>query len=209
MPEYKPFRQHEGASMNMSGTDLEQLAGQASENKLLEKRIIFVSEAINSTVAKRVITQLLTLDTQESNQPIYMYLNSPGGEVNSGFAIYDTMRFLSSEVRVVCTGLTASIATVMLLGAPKQHRYSMPNTRFLIHQPLIGGNIQGQASDLEITAKEIIKTRSKINQMLSKECGQPFEKVEEDTARDYWMNAQEALEYGLITKIVGNLKEIV
>jgi ATP-dependent Clp protease protease subunit len=119
------------------------------------------------------------------------------------------MRFLSSEVRVVCTGLTASIATVMLLGAPKKHRYSMPNTRFLIHQPLIGGNIQGQASDLEITAKEIIKTRSKINQMLAKECGQPLEKVEEDTTRDYWMNAQEALEYGLITKIVGNLKEIV
>ncbi|HET9239562.1 MAG TPA: ATP-dependent Clp protease proteolytic subunit [Oligoflexus sp.] len=195
--------------MNMSGMDLEQLAGQASETKLLEKRIIFVSEAINSTVAKRVVSQLLALDAQESNQPIYMYLNSPGGEVNSGFAIYDTMRFLSSEVRVVCTGLTASIATVMLLGAPKKHRYSMPNTRFLIHQPLIGGNIQGQASDLEITAKEIIKTRSKINQMLAKECGQPLEKVEEDTTRDYWMNAQEALEYGLITKIVGNLKEIV
>lgn len=195
--------------MNMSGMDLEQLAGQASESKLLEKRIIFVSEAINSTVAKRVVSQLLALDAQESNQPIYMYLNSPGGEVNSGFAIYDTMRFLSSEVRVVCTGLTASIATVMLLGAPKKHRYSMPNTRFLIHQPLIGGNIQGQASDLEITAKEIIKTRSKINQMLAKECGQPLEKVEEDTTRDYWMNAQEALEYGLITKIVGNLKEIV
>jgi len=195
--------------MNMSGMDLEQLAGQASETKLLEKRIIFVSEAINSTVAKRVVSQLLALDAQESNQPIYMYLNSPGGEVNSGFAIYDTMRFLSSEVRVVCTGLTASIATIMLLGAPKKHRYSMPNTRFLIHQPLIGGNIQGQASDLEITAKEIIKTRSKINQMLAKECGQPLEKVEEDTARDYWMNAQEALEYGLITKIVGNLKEIV
>ncbi len=195
--------------MNMSGMDLEQLAGQASETKLLEKRIIFVSEAINSTVAKRVVSQLLALDAQESNQPIYMYLNSPGGEVNSGFAIYDTMRFLSSEVRVVCTGLTASIATIMLLGAPKKHRYTMPNTRFLIHQPLIGGNIQGQASDLEITAKEIIKTRSKINQMLAKECGQPLEKVEEDTARDYWMTAQEALEYGLITKIVGNLKEIV
>lgn len=195
--------------MNMSGMDLEQLAGQASETRLLEKRIIFVSEAINSTVAKRVVSQLLALDAQEANQPIYMYLNSPGGEVNSGFAIYDTMRYLSSEVRVVCTGLTASIATIMLLGAPKKHRYTMPNTRFLIHQPLIGGNIQGQASDLEITAKEIIKTRSKINQMLSKECGQPLEKVEEDTARDYWMTAEEALEYGLITKIVGNLKEIV
>ncbi len=195
--------------MVMSSTDIEQLAGQQSENKLLEKRVIFVSEAINSTVAKRIVSHLLTLDAQESGKPIYMYLNSPGGEVNSGFAIYDTMRYISSEVRVVCTGLTASIATIMLLGAPRAHRYSMPNTRFLIHQPLIGGHVQGQASDLEITAREIIKTRSKINQMLAQECKQPLEKVEEDTTRDYWMNAEEALEYGLITKIVANMKEIL
>ncbi|MCX6128617.1 MAG: ATP-dependent Clp protease proteolytic subunit [Proteobacteria bacterium] len=193
----------------MSGMDLEQLAGQQSETKLLESRVIFVSEAINSTVAKRVISNLLAMDAQDSNKPIYMYLNSPGGEVNSGYAIYDTMRFIGSEVRVICTGLTASIATIMLLGAPKKHRYSMPNTRLLIHQPLIGGSIQGQASDLEITAKEILKTRAKINQLLAKECGQSLEKVEEDTVRDYWMNAQEALEYGLVTKIVANIKEIV
>ncbi len=189
--------------------DLEQLAGQQSENKLLEKRVIFVSEAINSSVAKRVINNLLALDAQNSSDPIYMYLNSPGGEVNSGFAIYDTMRYISAEVRVVCTGLTASIATVMLMGAPKKHRYTMPNTRFLIHQPLIGGHVQGQASDLEITAREIIKTRSKINQMLAQECGQPLERVEEDTTRDYWMNAEEAKTYGLVTKIVANFKEIV
>lgn len=195
--------------MIMSGMDLEQLAGQQSETKLLESRVIFVSEAINSTVAKRVISNLLAMDAQDSNKPIYMYLNSPGGEVNSGYAIYDTMRFIGSEVRVICTGLTASIATIMLLGAPKKHRYSMPNTRLLIHQPLIGGSIQGQASDLEITAKEILKTRAKINQLLAKECGQSLEKVEEDTVRDYWMNAQEALEYGLVTKIVANIKEIV
>ena len=195
--------------MIISGMDLEQLAGQQSETKLLESRVIFVSEAINSTVAKRVISNLLAMDAQDSKKPIYMYLNSPGGEVNSGYAIYDTMRFIGSEVRVICTGLTASIATIMLLGAPKKHRYSMPNTRLLIHQPLIGGSIQGQASDLEITAKEILKTRAKINQLLAKECGQPLEKVEEDTVRDYWMNTQEALEYGLITKIVANIKEIV
>ncbi len=195
--------------MVIGSTDLEQLTGQQSENKLLEKRVIFVSEAINSTVAKRVVSHLLALDSQESGVPIYMYLNSPGGEVNSGFAIYDTMRFIGSEVRVVCTGLTASIATIMLLGAPKKHRYTMPNTRFLIHQPLIGGSIQGQASDLEITAKEIIKTRSKINQLLSQECNQPLEKVEEDTTRDYWMNAEEAVQYGLVTKVVANIKEIL
>lgn len=189
--------------------DLEQLAGQQSENKLLEKRVIFVSEGINSTVAKRVVSHLLAMDAQDSSKPIYMYLNSPGGEVNSGFSIYDTMRYINSEVRVVCTGLTASIGTIILLGAPKKHRYTMPNTRFLIHQPLIGGHIQGQASDLEITAREIIKTRAKINQMLSEECGQPLAKVEEDTVRDYWMNAEEAKAYGLVTKIVANLKEIV
>lgn len=189
--------------------DLEQLAGQQSENKLLEKRVIFVSEGINSAVAKKVVNNLLAMDAQDSSKPIYMYLNSPGGEVNSGFAIYDTMRFISSEVRVVCTGLTASIGTIILLGAKKQHRYTMPNCRFLIHQPLIGGHIQGQASDLEITAREIIKTRSKINKMLAEECGQPLDKVEEDTTRDYWMNAEEAKTYGLVTKIVANIKEIV
>ncbi len=189
--------------------DLEQLAGQQSENKLLEKRVIFVSEGINSAVAKKVINNLLAMDAQDSSKPIFMYLNSPGGEVNSGFAIYDTMRFISSEVRVICTGLTASIGTVMLLGAPKKHRYTMPNTRFLIHQPLIGGHIQGQASDLEITAREIIKTRARINKLLSVECDQPLAKVEEDTVRDYWMNAEEAISYGLVTKIVANIKEIV
>ncbi len=189
--------------------DLEQLAGQQSENKLLEKRVIFVSEGINASVQKRVVAHLLALDAQDNTKPMYMYLNSPGGEVNSGFSIYDTMRYVNSEVRVVCTGLCASIATIMLLGAPKKHRYTMPNTRFLIHQPLIGGHIQGQASDLEITAREIIKTRAKINQLLSEECGQPLSKVEEDTVRDYWMNAEEAKSYGLVTKIVANLKEIV
>ncbi len=189
--------------------DLEQLAGQQSENKLLEKRVIFVSEGINAAVAKKVVNNLLAMDAQDSSKPIYMYLNTPGGEVNSGFAIYDTMRYINSEVRVVCTGLTASIGTIILLGAEKQHLYTMPNCRFLIHQPLIGGHIQGQASDLEITAREIIKTRSKINRMLSQECGQPLERVEEDTTRDYWMNAEEAKSYGLVTKIVANIKEIV
>ncbi len=189
--------------------DLEQLAGQQSENKLLEKRVIFVSEGINAAVAKKVVNNLLAMDAQDSSKPIYMYLNTPGGEVNSGFAIYDTMRFINSEVRVVCTGLTASIGTIILLGAPKKHRYTMPNCRFLIHQPLIGGHIQGQASDLEITAREIIKTRSKINRMLAEECGQPLERVEEDTTRDYWMTAEEAKTYGLVTKIVANQKEIV
>lgn len=194
--------------MELNQVGIDQLALMQSESKLLEKRTIFVSEGINSTVAKKVVNHLLAFEAQNSSQPIYVYLNSPGGEVNSGFAIYDTMRFIDSEVRIVCTGLCASIATIILLGAPKEHRYSMANAKFLIHQPLIGGHIQGQASDLEITAREIIKTRKKINEMLSKECGQDYAKVEEDTTRDYWMSATESLEYGLISKIVDNIGEI-
>ena len=129
--------------------------------------------------------------------------------MNSGFAIYDAMRYINSEVRIITAGLCASIATIINLGAPKEHRYSLPNGRFLIHQPLIGGHVQGQASDLEITAREIIKTRAKINELLAEECGQKVAKVEEDTARDYWMNAEEALEYGLISKIVHKISEIM
>ena len=193
--------------MTSNNVGLEQLATLQSETQLLENRTIFISEGITSAVAKKVVQHLLALDNH-GDQPINVFQNSPGGEVNSGFAIYDTMRFIKSEVRVINTGLCASIATIINLGAPKKHRYGMPNCKFLIHQPLIGGHIQGQASDLEITAREIIKTRKKINDLLSEECGQPFARVEEDTTRDYWMNAKEALEYGLISKIVENVSEI-
>lgn len=192
--------------MELNGPNNIRNANDLSELKLLESRTIFLSEGVNADVAKRVINHLLALD-MESQQPIRFLINSPGGEVNSGFAIYDVMRAIKSEVRVVTAGLCASIATVINLGAPKQHRYSLANGRFLIHQPLIGGHVQGQASDLEITAREIIKTRQKINKLLSDECKQPIEKVEEQTARDYWMDADEALEYGLISKIISNFDE--
>lgn len=194
--------------MERNSLGIEQMLSNISELKLMEQRTLFVSEAINSEVAKKVVNNLLVLEGEDSEKPIWMYINSPGGEVNSGFAIYDVMKYIKPEVRVVTAGLCASIATVINLGAPKEHRYSLPNSRFLIHQPLIGGQIQGQASDLEITAKEIIKTRRKINELLSAECNQPFEKVEEDTTRDYWMNAGEALDYGLISKIVENRADL-
>ena len=186
---------------------LDQLVTNLTEMKLLESRTLFISEGINAAVAKTVVSQLLALDI-ESDKPIHMYLNSPGGEVNSGFAIYDTMRFIKSEVKVITTGLCASIATIINCGAPKQHRYSTPNSKFLIHQPLIGGQVQGQASDIEITAREIIKTRAKINKLLSDECGQSLAKVEEDTTRDFWMSAEEAVEYGLASKIIENISDI-
>lgn len=178
-----------------------------SELKLLEKRTVFVFEGINAAVAKKTIAHLLALDS-EANKPIKLLINSPGGEVNSGFAIYDAIRALNSEVHCVTTGLCASIATIIFIAAPKARRSALPNSKFLIHQPLIGGHVQGQASDIEITAREIIKTRSKINDLLAKECGQSLEKVEEDTTRDYWMNAVEAVEYGLCTRIVTKLSEI-
>jgi ATP-dependent Clp protease protease subunit len=187
---------------------LDQMAQQLTEQRLLDKRTIFISEGINAAVAKRVINQLLTLEYDKPNTPINLFLNSPGGEVNSGFAIYDTIRFLSSDVRIINTGLCASIATIINIAAKKTHRYSMPNCKFLIHQPLIPGQIYGQASDIEIHAREILKTRQKINELLSKECGQPLNKVEKDTTRDYWMNAGEALEYGLVTKIIENIADV-
>lgn len=188
--------------------NLDALISQISELNLMDRRAIIISEGINSGVAKRVIGSLLTMDSTDSKTPITIYLNSPGGEVTSGFAIYDTIRFLKSPVHIVCAGLTASIATVILCAAKREHRFTLPNSKFLIHQPLIPGQIYGQASDLEITAREILKTRQKINELLSQECDQPLAKVEGDTQRDYWMNAMEAVEYGLVTKIIENKTDL-
>jgi ATP-dependent Clp protease protease subunit len=188
--------------------DIREMFNQVAEASLFSTRQVMISEAITSAVAKRVISQLLAMEADKPGTPITIYQNSPGGEVNSGFAIYDTIRFLSSPVRIVNTGLCASIATIINIAIDKKHRYSMPNCKFLIHQPLISGQIYGQASDLEITARDILKTRQKLNELLAKECGQPLEKVEKDTKRDFWMTASEALEYGLITKIIENIKEV-
>ncbi|TWW12325.1 ATP-dependent Clp protease proteolytic subunit S14 [Planctomyces bekefii] len=183
-------------------------ADQFAEVKLLQRRRVFISEAITAKSAKRYISDLLALDAEKPGEPITLYLNSPGGEVNSGFAIYDTIRFIQSPVTIVNTGLCASIATVINVAAKKDRRVTMPNAKFLIHQPLIPGQVYGQASDLEITAREILKTREKINKILAKETGTPLEKVEKDTVRDYWMNAQEAVEYGLVSKIVETYKDL-
>lgn len=174
---------------------------------LLKARSIFISEAIGSSSAKKIVSDLLTLDSMNSN-PIYIYINSPGGEVNSGFSIFDTIRYIKSNVNIINTGLCASIATIINIAAKKENRFSMPNARFLIHQPLISDKIYGQATDIEITANEITKTKTKINQLLAKECGQELQKVENDTQRDYWMSPSEALEYGLIHKIIKNKEEL-
>lgn len=195
-------------SSTVVNMDVEKLvAAHLREAKLLESRTIFMSEAVDSSTAERLVASLLMLDSQNQN-PIYLYINSPGGEVNSGFAIYDTIRFIKSPVTVITSGLCASIATIINIAVPKDRRLSMPNARFLIHQPLIAGQVYGPASDIEITANEILKTRDSLNRLLAKACNQELKKVEEDTSRDYWMTASQAVEYGLIGRIVESAGEL-
>ncbi|BBH53163.1 ATP-dependent Clp protease proteolytic subunit [Fluviispira sanaruensis] len=188
--------------------ELSSLMESATQRKLFDQRLIVLSEAITSKSAKKIIEQLLALEAEDPAKDIWIFLNSPGGEVNSGFGIYDTIRFIRPEVKIIVTGLAASIATVILLAAETKHRYSLPNARLLIHQPLIGGNIQGQASDIEIHAKEILRTREKIAELYNKETKQPLDRVRKDIERDYWMTAQEAQEYGLVNRIITSWNEV-
>lgn len=189
--------------------DFASMLSHLPQKHLFDKRIVVLSEGINSRSANAVIDQLLGLEAADPSQDIWMFLNSPGGEVNSGFGIYDIMRFIKPDVKVVVTGLAASIATVIYLAAKREHRYCLPNSRLLIHQPLIGGTIQGQATDIEITANEIIKTRARLAELYVAETGQPLERVNRDIERDYWMTAEEAKDYGLVTKIVSSWNELL
>ncbi len=192
-----------------NSVSLPSLAQLETTQKLLDKRMLVISEGINSSVAKRVIEQLFLLEANNPQEDIWIFLNSPGGEVNSGYGIYDTMKFVRPRVRVLVTGLAASIATVILLGADKDSRFATPNSQLLIHQPLIGGNIQGQASDIEITANEILKTRERIAKLYHEETKMPLDKIQRDIERDYWMSAQEAQGYGLITTVVSQWSQIL
>lgn len=174
--------------------------------QLLESRCVLLTGPVTDDLSHKIMAQLLVLDAQDPEKPIRVYINSPGGSVDAGFAIYDTMRFVRAPVHAICTGLAASAATVILLGAGKGHRYSMPNTRFLLHQPSTG--MQGQASDVAIGAREILKLRERINKLLAEETGQPLDRIGADTHRDYWMSAEESVEYGLIDKIVASAAEL-
>jgi ATP-dependent Clp protease protease subunit len=202
-PSYMPIS-HEQTGDLVSA----ELSSQTREQKLFKQRSLFLCEAVSAQTAKKFVSDLLILN-QENQDPITLYVNSPGGEVTSGFAIYDTIKFIKAPVHIINTGLCASIATIINVAVPKKHRFSMPNTRFLIHQPLIHGWVQGPAADVEITANEIVKTRETLNRILSTECDQPFAKICEDTLRDYWMNAPEALDYGLIGSILTHQKELL
>ena len=169
-------------------------------SRLLNDRIVFLGEEINSVTANLVIAQLLHLESQDAEKDISLYINSPGGEVYSGLAILDTMNYIKPAVSTICIGMAASMAAVLLANGEKGKRFALPNSMVMIHQP--SGGAQGQQTEIEIAAAEIKENRRNLNQILADRTGQPFEKVERDTERDHYMRATEALEYGLVDKIV-------
>jgi ATP-dependent Clp protease protease subunit len=173
-------------------------------SRLLKDRIIFLGGPVDDNVANIVIAQMLFLASEDQKKPIKLYINSPGGVVTAGMAIYDTMQFVKPPVETVCVGMAASIAAFLLAAGEKGHRIALPNSEVLIHQVM--GGAEGQASDIEIAAKQILKTKAKINQLLSKMTGQSLSKVEHDSDRDYWLSAEEAKEYGLIDEVVKKAK---
>jgi ATP-dependent Clp protease protease subunit len=173
--------------------------------RILKTRNILLSGEINKPLGERIIRQLILLEDQ-GDDPIKVFIDSPGGDADAGFAIFDMMRFIKPEVIVIGMGLVASAAAIVLLAAPKKQRIALPNSHYLIHQPLSG--MRGVATEIEIHARELDKLRRKINKLVSEETGQKLEKVEKDTDRDYWMNAEEALEYGLVSRIITSRKDL-
>ena len=169
-------------------------------SRLLKDRIIFLGEEINDAVASIVVAQLLFLESEDPSKDIHLYINSPGGSVTAGMAIYDTMKYIKCDVEVTCIGMAASMGAFLLSSGTKGKRYALPNAEIMIHQPL--GGAQGQATEIQIAAEHILKTKKKLNEILSSNSGQPLEVVEADTDRDNWMTAKEAQEYGLIDKVI-------
>lgn len=169
-------------------------------SRLLKDRIIFLGSAINDAVANTVIAQMLFLDAQDPGKDINLYINSPGGSITAGMAIFDTMQFIKSDVSTICVGMAASMGAFLLAAGAKGKRFALPNSEVMIHQPL--GGAEGQATDIQIRANRIIKMRDKLNHILAERSGQPLSRIEKDTDRDYFMSAAEALEYGLIDKVI-------
>ena len=173
-------------------------------SRLMADRIIFLGTEIDDTVANVIIAQLLYLSSQDPESPITMYLNTPGGSVYDGLAIYDTMQYISNEVQTVCTGLAASMGSVLLCAGEKGKRFALPHSRIMIHQPL--GGAHGQASDIEITAKEILKLKGELYQIIADHSGKTLKQIEKDADRDHWLTSKEAVEYGMIDSIF-NIKK--
>lgn len=169
-------------------------------SRLLKDRIVFLGEEVNETTASLVVAQLLFLESEDPGKDIQLYINSPGGMVTAGMAIYDTMQYIKCDVSTICIGLAASMGAFLLAGGAKGKRYALPNAEVMIHQP--SGGAKGQATDIEITAQNILKTKKKLNEILAANTGKAYEQVAADTERDYYMSAEEALEYGLIDGII-------
>ena len=168
-------------------------------SRLLEDRIIFLSGEIDDAVANTVVAQLIYLEAKDPSKDISLYINSPGGSVSAGLAIYDTMNYIKCDVSTICIGMAASMGAVLLSSGAKGKRYALPNSEIMIHQPL--GGAQGQASDIKIAAEHILRTKQKLNNILSQNSGRPISEIERDTDRDNYLSAQQALEYGLIDKV--------
>lgn len=169
-------------------------------SRLLKERIVFIGTAVDDTIASLVIAQLLFLESDDPDKDIFLYVNSPGGTVSSGLAIYDTMQYIRPDVSTICIGMAASMSAVLLAGGTKGKRTTLPNSRIMIHQPW--GGVQGTATDISIQAEEILRMKKRINEILANHCGKPVDQVEKDTDRDYYMSAEEAKHYGLIDNIL-------
>ena len=169
-------------------------------SRLLKDRIIFLDGEVNDASASVIVAELLFLESEDPGKDISLYINSPGGSVSAGMAIYDTMKYIKCDVSTICVGLAASMGAFLLSGGTKGKRYALPNAEIMIHQPL--GGAQGQATEIEISAKHILKTKEKLNRMLAENTGKPYEQVVNDTDRDNWLSAQEAKEYGLIDEVI-------
>ena len=171
-------------------------------SRLLKDRIIFLGEEVNETSASIIVAQLLFLEAEDPDKDIHLYINSPGGSVTAGMAIYDTMQYIKCDVSTICIGMAASMGAFLLSGGTKGKRYALPNSEIMIHQPL--GGTQGQATEIEIAARHILKTKEKLNKMLSENTGKPLDVIAADTDRDNWMTAEEACAYGLIDSVITN-----
>jgi ATP-dependent Clp protease protease subunit len=169
-------------------------------SRLLRERVVFLVGPVNDQTANLVVAQLLFLESENPDKDISLYINSPGGSVSAGMAIYDTMNFIKPQVSTLCTGMAASMGAFLLAAGEKGKRFALPNSKIMIHQPL--GGMQGQATDIEIHAKDILKTKAKLNEILAERTGQPLEKIERDTDRDYFLEATEARDYGLVDQVI-------
>ena len=175
-------------------------------SRLLKERIIFLSDEVNDVTASLVVAQLLFLDAEDPGKDIFLYINSPGGSVTAGMAIFDTMQYIKSDVSTLCVGMAASMGAFLLAAGAKGKRFALPNSTVMIHQPL--GGAQGQASDIKIHAEYILKIKDKLNRILSERTGKPLEQIEKDTDRDNFLSADEAKEYGLVDEVMSNINNI-